>query len=151
MDETNIQLCVSTGQVRSIRETRNVYEIASGPCKSTLTFVGSFNANGSIVAPAIIFPDLRMPSDIAEQIPREFYIGQSDPEPRCMKSANFYEYIGDPFITWLYEHIIPKPVILFIDGHSSHLTFHVSLFKTMKLCCICSLQPRPTPCRCWAS
>ena len=120
MDETNIQLCVSTGQVRSIRETRNVYEIASGPCKSTLTFVRTFNANGSIVAPAIIYPDLRMPSDIAEQILEEFYMGHS--ESRCMKSAN-YEYIGDPFITWLNEHIIPKPVVLFIDEHSSRLTF----------------------------
>ena len=28
LDETNIQLCVSTGKVRSIRETRNVFEIA---------------------------------------------------------------------------------------------------------------------------
>ena len=35
--ETNIQLCVSTGQVRSIREIRNVYEIAPEPYKSTLT------------------------------------------------------------------------------------------------------------------
>ena len=115
MDETNIQLCVSTGQVRSIHET-----------------------NGSIVAPAILYPDLRMPIDIAEQIPEEFYIDHS--ESRCMKSANFYEYIGDPFITWLNGHIIPKRVILFIDGHSSHLTFQVSLFKTMKLYCICLIQ-----------
>ena len=29
--ETTIQLCVATGQVRSIRETRNAYEIAPGP------------------------------------------------------------------------------------------------------------------------
>ena len=48
LDDTNIQLCVSTGQVRSIRETINVYEIAPGLCKSTLTFVGTLNANGSI-------------------------------------------------------------------------------------------------------
>ena len=147
MDETNIQLCVSTGQVRSIRETKNVYEVAPGPCKSTLTFVGTFNANGSIVAPAIVYPDLRMPSDIAEQIQREFYIGHS--ESRCMKYANFYEYIGNPFITLQNEHIIAKPVILFIGGHSSHLSFQVSTrLKTMKLWCICSIQPRPTPCRC---
>ena len=138
MDETNIQLCVSTGQVRSIHETWNVFDIASGPCKSTLTFVGTFNANGSIVAPAIIYPDLRMPIDIAEQIPEEFYIGHS--ESRGIKSENFYEYIGDPFITWLNGHIIPKPGILFIDGQSSHLTFQVSLFKTMKLYCICHIQ-----------
>ena len=76
------------------------------------------------MAPTIIYPDLRIPSVIAEQIPEEFYIGHS--ECRHMKSANFYEYIGNPFITWLNEHIIPKPAILFIDGHSSHLTFQVS-------------------------
>ena len=57
MDETNIQLCVSTGKVRNIRETRNVFEIAPGHCKSTHSFVEIFNANGSIVAPAIIYPD----------------------------------------------------------------------------------------------
>ena len=67
--ETNIQLCVSTGKVRRIHETRNAYEIAPGPCKSTLTFAVTFNAYDSIVAPAINYPDLRMPSDIAGQIP----------------------------------------------------------------------------------
>ena len=76
----------------SICGTRNVYEVAPGPCKSTLTFVGTFNANGSIAAPAIIYSDLRMPSDIAEQIPEELYIGHS--ESGCKKSANFYEYIA---------------------------------------------------------
>ena len=59
----------------------------------------------------------------AEQIPQEFYIGHS--ESGCMKSANFYKYVSNPFNTWLNQHIIPKPVILFIDGHSSHLTLQV--------------------------
>ena len=76
------------------------------------------------MAEAIIYPDLRMPSYIAEQIPEEFYIGHS--ESGCMKSANLYEDIGNHFITWINEYIINKPVILFIDGHSSHLTFQVS-------------------------
>ena len=61
--------------------------------------------------------------DLSTEIPEELYIGHS--ESGCMKSANFYEYIGNPFITWLNEHIIPKPVILFIDGHPSHFTFQV--------------------------
>ena len=90
MDKTNIHFCVSTGKVRNIRETRNVYEIAPGPCKSTLTFVETFNEICSIVAPAIIYPDLRMPSDVAEQVSEEFYIGHS--ESGCMKSANFHVY-----------------------------------------------------------
>ena len=57
-DERNIQLCLSTVKVLSIRGTRNVYEIAPGPCESTHTFVGTFNENGSIVATAIIYPCL---------------------------------------------------------------------------------------------
>ena len=30
------------------------------------------------------------------------------------------------FIPWLNEHIIPRPVILFVAGHSLHLTLQVS-------------------------
>ena len=55
LDETNIQLCPSTGKVISIRGTKNVYEVAPGPCKSNLTFVGTFNASGAIVAPVTIY------------------------------------------------------------------------------------------------
>ena len=122
LDETNIHLCINR---KSAKHSWNQECFRDCPNnKSTLTFVGTFNANGSIVAPAIIYPDLRKPSVIAEQIPEEFYIGHS--ECGCMKSAHFYEYIGNPFITWLNEHIIPKPAILFIYGHSSHLTFQVS-------------------------
>ena len=91
MYEANIQLCVSKGQVRSIRETRNAYEIATGPCKSTLTFVGTFNAEGSFVTCDIIYPDLRMTSDIFEQISEEFYIGHS--ESGWLKFANLDKYI----------------------------------------------------------
>ena len=61
--------CLSTRKVQSIHETRNVYKVAPGPCRLTITFVGTFNANGFIVAPVIIYPDLIMPSDIAVQLP----------------------------------------------------------------------------------
>ena len=59
-DETCIQLCPSTGRVMSFRGRKNVYEISPGPEKSTLTFLGTFNAAGEIVAPTMIFPYVRL-------------------------------------------------------------------------------------------
>ena len=85
------------------------------PCKLILTFAGTFTANASIEAPAIVHLHLRIPSDFAEQIPGELYIGHL--ESGWIKSANFYEYIGNAFIPWLNEHIIPVtiPEILFLS------------------------------------
>ena len=55
-DETNIQLCPKTGKVIGICGRKNVYDVSSGPEKSSLTFLGTFNARGDIVCPAVIYP-----------------------------------------------------------------------------------------------
>lgn len=47
-----------------------------------------------------------------------------------MTGESFYEYIGNVFIPFLKENQKPLPVILFLDGHKSHLTLNLS-----KLCC----------------
>ena len=96
LDETNIQLCPLTVKVVSFRATKNAYEVGPSPCKSTLSFVGTFNASGSIVVPATIYPYLRLPSDISEQVPNDFLIDHSDSE--WMRSENFYEDIANDFI-----------------------------------------------------
>ena len=38
-------------------------------------FVGTFSASGDIVAPAIIYPYVRVSSDIVNNVPTGFYIG----------------------------------------------------------------------------
>lgn len=43
-----------------------------------------------------------------------------------MKSELFYEYAGNILNTFLVENEIPRPVILFVDGHKTHLTYHLS-------------------------
>ena len=89
-DETNIQLRVQQEKCKAFVKPGMFLRLPNN--KATLTFVGTFNANGSIVATTIIYPDLRKPSVIAEQTPEVFYISHS--ECRCMKSTNFYEYIA---------------------------------------------------------
>ena len=123
-DETNIQLCPSTGKVIGIKGWKNVYELAPGPEKSTLTFVGTFSAGGNIVTPAIIFPYVRVPADIVKSIPSGFFIGNT--ESGWMKAECWYEYLANAFIPYVNEHNIQKPVILFVDGHSTHTTLQVS-------------------------
>ena len=123
-DESNIQLCPSTGRVVGFKAWKNVYELAPGPEKSTLTFVGTFNARGDIVSPAIIYPYARIPNDIVAAVPDHFIMGKS--ESGWMTSDNFYEFIANGFAPWINQNQITKPVILFVDGHSTHLTLQVS-------------------------
>lgn len=68
-DESCIQLSPSTGRVVSLKGTKNVYEVAPGPEKSNLTFVGTFSAAGDIVKPTIIYPYIRIPKDIMDSVP----------------------------------------------------------------------------------
>lgn len=43
-----------------------------------------------------------------------------------MTSVSFYEYVANVFISYLREKEIELPIVLFLDGHKSHLTMHLS-------------------------
>ena len=77
-DETNVQLCPSTRKVIGIKGWKNIYELTPGLEKSTLTFVGTFSATGEIVTPAIIYPYVRVPADIVNSVPKNFFIGNTE-------------------------------------------------------------------------
>ena len=77
-DETCVQLCPSSGKVIGVTGWKNIYEVAPGPEKSNLTFLGTFGANGSCVAPMIIYPYIRLLRDIAESVPENFYMAKSE-------------------------------------------------------------------------
>ncbi|XP_018018849.1 MFS-type transporter clz9-like [Hyalella azteca] len=123
-EESSIQLCPSTEKVIGLTGHKNVYEVASGPEKSNLTFLGTFSAQGDIVAPMIIYPYARLPKNIANAVPDEFIIGTS--ESGWMKAETFYEFIANAFLPWLNDKSIKRPVILFVDGHKTHITLQTS-------------------------
>ena len=77
------------------------------------------------MAPMIIYP-YRLPRDITESVPENFYMATS--ESGWMKSETFFEYLANAFNPWLEEQNISKPVILFVDGHKTHLTMQASKF-----------------------
>ena len=137
-DETNIQLSPKTGKVISLKGWRNIYEIAPAPEKSTLTFLGTFSASGAIACPTIVFPYVRLPTDIVQSVPDNFAIAIS--ESGWMTAPVFYEFICNTFNNWLIEKKVNKPVILFLDGHTTHMTMQLSV-KSQELGIILYLLP----------
>ncbi|XP_011858222.1 PREDICTED: uncharacterized protein LOC105555789 [Vollenhovia emeryi] len=61
-----------------------------------------------------------------------------------MTSKSFYEYIANVFYPWLLSHKIKLPVILYVDGHSSHLTMPLSEFCRDKGIEVIALPPNAT-------
>ncbi|KAJ8945467.1 hypothetical protein NQ314_009219 [Rhamnusium bicolor] len=127
-DETNFLLCPKNKKVIACRGSKNVYEIDQGIAKSALTVMFTFSANGSLTPPMIIYPYKRKPpQEILETVPSDWGVGYSD--NGWMKASLFFEYITNVFNVYLERNNIEKPVILFVDGHKTHLTLQIN-----KLC-----------------
>lgn len=95
------------------------YEIAGGAEKECLTVLCNVSATESVVPPMVVFPYKSIPRDIAQSIPDDFAIGCS--ETGWIVSATFYEYMANEFYPWLVSNQVKFPVLLFLDGHKSHI------------------------------
>lgn len=123
-DETGFSLCPKTKNVLAPKGSKDVYEVATGNPKENLTVMFTFNALGKMCYPMIIYNYKRIPLDVINSVPTNWGVGHSD--TGWMKSEVFYEYIANIFHPFLIEKCIKLPVILFVDGHKSHLTYQLS-------------------------
>lgn len=126
-DETSFLLCPKNKRVVAVKGSRNVYEIDHNP-KVNLTVMFTFEASGKVTPPMIIYPYKRLPADVAKSVPDGWGIGCSD--SGWMKNDVFYEYIGNVFYKYLVKENTQFPIILFVDGHKTHLTY-----QTSQMCC----------------
>lgn len=90
----------------------------------------------------VIFKYLRIPRELSLSVPVTWGIGRSD--SGWMTMETFYEYICNIFDKWLNDNGIQKPVILFMDGHTSHMSFHVSKFCSENGIILIALFPNAT-------
>ncbi|XP_043494009.1 uncharacterized protein LOC122518920 isoform X3 [Polistes fuscatus] len=79
---------------------------------------------GDLAPPLVVFSYKRVPNNIRENMPHDWAAGKSD--NGWMNGENFFEYIANIFYPWLIDNKIKFPVVLYIDGHSSHLTMTVT-------------------------
>lgn len=141
-DETNFQLCPQNKRVIAPKGTKNVYEVDLGKAKTTLTVLFTFSAAGSYTPPLIIYPGKRLRKEIGDSIPEEFTFATSD--TGWMKTEIFYEYVANSFYPHLKKIGIQFPVILFVDGHKTHIDRKLSDLCTNLGIILVALYPNAT-------
>lgn len=123
-DETAFNLCPKSKIVLAPVGCRNVYEVENGSAKLNITVLMTFSAAGGVIPPHIVFPYTRLPSAVSKSVPDNWGISVS--ENGWMKSEIFYDYIKNIFYPYLVQNKVQFPVVLFVDGHSTHKTYHLS-------------------------
>ncbi|XP_030751032.1 uncharacterized protein LOC115878626 [Sitophilus oryzae] len=140
-DETCFLLCPQNKRVLAARGSRNVYQIEHNS-KFSLTVMFTFSAAGEVTPPMIIFPYKRIPAQVSNSVPGEWGVGCSD--NGWMKNENFYEYIGNVLYKSLVEKGTTFPIILFVDGHVTHLTYQTSQLCSRLGIILIALYPNST-------
>lgn len=90
----------------------------------------------------IIYPYKRIPDKVTLSVPSGWGIGRSD--TGWMTAEVFYDFIANCFYKELLEKKIQLPVVLFVDGHKTHITMEVSeLCRSLQIHLI-ALYPNAT-------
>ncbi|XP_026465236.1 uncharacterized protein LOC113367875 [Ctenocephalides felis] len=122
-DESAFFLCPKGQAVLAKTGSKSVHCRSGNDEKECLTVLIGASADGKLMPVLSLFPYKRIPSNILAKYPKTWSIGRS--EKGWMTSENFFEYIGNVFNPFLINESIEKPVVLFLDGHVSHLSYHL--------------------------
>ncbi|XP_050681505.1 uncharacterized protein LOC126976946 [Leptidea sinapis] len=141
-DETGFSLSPKSGKVLGPKGYKNLYVIKKNNEKENITVLLVFSASGQLCPPLVIFPYVRPPKALVDNMPESWVLGRS--ESGWMKSDVFYEYITNDFNAWLTKNKVKRPIILFIDGHKSHMTFPLSEFCQANGIILYALPPNST-------
>ncbi|KAJ8914628.1 hypothetical protein NQ315_015365 [Exocentrus adspersus] len=111
-DETGVKTSMKSGLVLapSRKGFKDLYEIAPGSEKESITVLCNYAANGVAVPPMTVFPYKRIPKELSLTVPKGWAIGRSDSS--WMTSAIFFEYIANVFYPWLIQEGVefPRPL-----------------------------------------
>jgi hypothetical protein len=122
---------------------KNTHQVVPNSTQENYTVLITANALGELPPPMVVFSySRRIPPEIMKTYPKGWGIGKS--QKGWMNSELFFEYITNIFHPWIVQNNIPKPVIFFLDGHSSHATLHLSKFCKANGIVLVSLLPNST-------
>ncbi|XP_014211331.1 uncharacterized protein LOC106641424 [Copidosoma floridanum] len=100
------------------------------------------NAAGDLAPTFILFTGKSIPKNAALNAPPDFSFGCN--ESGWMLAKTFYDYMVNKFEPWLTEKKIERPVVFFIDGHSSYITLPLSKFCSEHKIVLVALHPNAT-------
>ncbi|KYM95351.1 hypothetical protein ALC62_14002 [Cyphomyrmex costatus] len=90
----------------------------------------------------ILYAYERIPGPIVAAAPAEWSLGRS--KNGWMTQESFYEYVTSVFYKWCLDNHLEFPIILFVDGHRSHLTLALSHFCVQHQIELIALYPNAT-------
>ena len=141
-DETAVFFNPKAGSVLAKEGSKNVYNIVNNNEKENLTVLVTANAVGQLAPSLILMKYKRVPANLCSSLPNNFFIGASD--SGWMSADLFYEYIANRFYPWIVKTNIKLPVILYLDGHVSHLSETLSKFCHENKIHLIALPPNAT-------
>lgn len=141
-DETAIFLAPKGEKALVRKGEKAVYSFISNDEKECITCLIGCNALGQLMPPMAVFKYERIPSSIINELPDHWSFGRT--ESGWMTSSTFFEYVANIFHPWLLEKNIKLPIVLFVDGHSSHLTYSLSEFCSENGIHLVALHPNAT-------
>lgn len=141
MDESAFLMSPNNGKVLVKKGNKAVYNVCQSDKECYTVSIGG-NAAGQLLPPMVVYNYERIPANVAKNFPDDFIIGKSD--SGWMTSDTFYSYVVNHLYPWCVKKNIKFPVILYVDGHSSHLTKAPSDFCCDKNIELIGLVPNAT-------
>lgn len=141
-DETAIYLHPKKKYVITQKGTKNVYNVSSGNDKECVTVLLGCNAFGDCPPAMILYKYLRLPRGMSETIPAG--IAMQVTQSGWMNTEAFYKYMTQTFYPWLKENNVVLPIVVFLDGHGSHLSIPLSEFCRDNGIVLIALPPNAT-------
>jgi DDE superfamily endonuclease len=101
----------------------NIFHVEKGKAKKQVTTLGTVSASGDILPPFILLPYTRR-AKWMDLLPRE--VNYTLSPSGWMTAVSFLSFLKEQFVVKLKDMGVQFPVILFIDGVSSHLSLEIS-------------------------
>lgn len=142
MDETAFYLNPSGGCVIA-EKGKAVYGTSSNSDKENVTTLVTVNALGEFAPPLTLYKFERIPASYVKGLPtKEWGIGKS--KNGWMTAETFLQYFENVFHPYLVKKGSKFPVIVFLDGHTSHLSLQLSRFCRQNRIIVVCLFPNAT-------
>lgn len=142
LDESAFYLVPNTKKVLARRGSKCVHKVSAGDDKENLTVLFNVNAAGLMVPPLILYWYERLPRSVVANLPKGWMAGNTD--RGWMTADSFYNYIVKTFHPWLVKQKIELPIVLYMDGHKSHVSMALVKFCMENGIELVSLYPNST-------
>lgn len=141
LDESAFFLHPARHKVFAAKGAKSVTNVSNGSDRECVTVLLGGNASDDLAPPMIVLDYVRIPK-WTQSLPADWTFALS--KSGWMNGETFFKYVSQDFLQWINRKNIPLPVVLFVDGHKSHMTLLLSEFCSENGIILVALCPNAT-------